>query len=126
MNTYSENIILQRSFKFALLIIDYTEILHELKKFNLSKQLFRSGTSIGANIAESQNAESLNDFIHKLKIAAKEVEETIYWLSLCNESKHLPENYSLVENAIELRKILTSIIAKCKLRNSTTKKSESV
>ena len=126
MKYKEDNIILRKSFLFALEVIDFTEELQKLKKFNLANQLFRSGTSIGANVCESQNAESLNDFIHKLKIASKEVEETIYWLSLCNESKHLPENYSLVENAIELRKILTSIIAKCKLRNSTTKKSESV
>ncbi len=114
MNTYSENIILQRSFKFALLIIDYTEVLHELKKFNLSKQLFRSGTSIGANIAESQNSESLNDFIHKMKIAAKEIEETIYWINLCNQSAHYPSQIGLLEEAKQLKKIVNRIIISSK------------
>jgi four helix bundle protein len=122
MKYKEDNIILRKSFLFALDVIDFTEELQQLKKFNLSGQLFRSGTSIGANVCESQNAESLNDFIHKLKLAAKEVEETIYWLSLCNESKHLPNNYSLIDKAIELRKILTRIIASCKSKKSNAKK----
>ena len=105
---------MQRSFKFALLIIDYTEVLHELKKFNLSKQLFRSGTSIGANIAESQNSESLNDFIHKMKIAAKEIEETIYWINLCNQSAHYPSQIGLLEEAKQLKKIVNRIIISSK------------
>ena len=97
-----------------MLIIDYTEVLHELKKFNLSKQLFRSGTSIGANIAESQNSESLNDFIHKMKIAAKEIEETIYWINLCNQSAHYPSQIGLLEEAKQLKKIVNRIIISSK------------
>lgn len=66
-----ENIIVDKTFQFALDIIDFTESLNELKKYSLSNQLFRSGTSIGANIREAQHAESELDFIHKMKISAK-------------------------------------------------------
>lgn len=73
-----ENAAVTLSFDFALEIIEYTEILEEKRKFIIAKQLMRSGTSIGANIHESQNAESRVDFIHKLKIGAKEACETEY------------------------------------------------
>ena len=69
-----ENVILDKSFQFALEIIDFTELLNEKRKFLLSNQIFRSVTSIGANIREAQHAESPADFIHKLKISAKEAE----------------------------------------------------
>lgn len=75
---YSENVIV----KFALDIIDYTENLNSLKKFNMSNQLFRSGTNVGANVKEAENAESKKDFTHKFKIAAKQIDETEYWLLL--------------------------------------------
>ena len=77
-----ENVILDLSFKFALDIIRFTEDLETLRKYNLANQLFRSGTSIGANIREAQSAESKADFIHKVKIADKEANETEYWLLL--------------------------------------------
>jgi len=68
---YKDNLIVKLSFDFALEIITYTEVLEKNKKYVLSNQLLKSGTSIGANIKEAQNAESKNDFIHKLKIALK-------------------------------------------------------
>jgi four helix bundle protein len=80
---YKDNLIVQLTFEFALNIISFSETLNSLKKFNLSNQLFRSGTSVGANVKEAQNAESKADFIHKMKIAIKEAEETEYWLLLC-------------------------------------------
>jgi four helix bundle protein len=80
---FKENVIINLSFEFSLKIIDFCDKLDELRKFNLSNQLFKSGTSIGANVREAQNAESKADFIHKFKISAKEVEETEYWLLLC-------------------------------------------
>ncbi len=92
MRNDKENIIVDLSFQFALEIVDFTEEIRETKRFKLADQLFRSGTSIGANIHEAQNAESKKDFIHKLKIAAKEADETSFWLKLCAESKYLPEN----------------------------------
>ena len=73
---FDSNAILKLSFDFALMVISYCEILNDNKKFVLAKQLLRSGTSIGANAMESQNAESKADFIHKMKIAAKEAEES--------------------------------------------------
>ena len=78
----SGNLILDLSFQFSLDIVTYADRLDDTKKYSMSKQLFRSGTSIGANIKESQFGESRNDFIHKLKIAEKEAEETEYWLQL--------------------------------------------
>ena len=71
-----ENIILNKSIDFSLDIISYCEILEEKRKFVIANQLLKSGTSIGANIHEAQNAESKADFIHKMKIAAKEIEKT--------------------------------------------------
>jgi four helix bundle protein len=77
-----KNIILELSFQFALLTIEYCSILNENKHFVIAQQLLKSGTSIGANIREAQSVESKIDFIHKLKIAEKEAEETEYWLEL--------------------------------------------
>ncbi len=74
------NEILELSFEFALQIISYCEVLEENRKYVIARQLLKSGTSIGANIREAQNAESNQDFIHKLKIATKEADETEYWL----------------------------------------------
>lgn len=83
MRNDKENVIVEKSFQFALKIIVYCDLLEEKRKFVISKQLLRSGTSIGANVREAQNAESKADFIHKLKLAAKEADETEYWLLLC-------------------------------------------
>jgi len=102
------------SLEFALKIIDYCELLEEKKKFIISKQLLRSGTSIGANIRESQNAESRTDFIHKLKIAAKEADETSYWLLLCEKSESYPSPKTLIHTNEEIQKILNSIIGTMK------------
>lgn len=106
-----QNIILDKSISFSLEIISFCELLDSSKKFVISKQLLRSGTSIGANIHEAQNAESRKDFIHKLKIAAKEVDETKYWLILCNKSPNYPSNERLFEDVKELGLILYKIIA---------------
>jgi len=90
MQESKNNIILSKTIAFSLAVIEYVELLEERKKFVIAKQLMRSGTSIGANVHEAQNAESKADFIHKFKVAAKEVEETKYWLFLCNEAKIIP------------------------------------
>jgi four helix bundle protein len=76
MNQGKENLIVTLTFQFALDIIGFAEKLEEKRTYNLANQLFRSGTSIGANVNEAQNAESKSDFIHKMKVAAKEAEET--------------------------------------------------
>jgi len=106
----SENIIVNLSFDFALAIIEYCEILEHNKRYVIANQLLKSGTSIGANIREAQNAESKNDFIHKFKIAAKEVEETIYWIDLCSQSINYPECNHLKEKIQVISKIVNKII----------------
>ena len=108
------NEILELSFEFALQIIVYCELLEESRKYVISRQLLKSGTSIGANIREAQNAESKLDFIHKLKIAAKEAEETEYWLSLCDKSTSYPTSESLLLSIISIKKLLNAIISKTK------------
>ena len=78
-----KNVIVQLTFNFALKIIEFAEELEGAKKFVIAKQLLRCGTSIGASVNEAQSAESKADFIHKMKVASKEAEETEYWLLLC-------------------------------------------
>ncbi|WP_313786750.1 four helix bundle protein [Flagellimonas pelagia] len=75
-----ENAIVDKSVSFALLIIEFCELLESNRKYIIANQLLKSGTSIGANIHEAQNAESRADFVHKIKLALKELEETKYWL----------------------------------------------
>ncbi len=79
-----KNEIVEVSFNFALQIVSYCETLEQNRKFVIATQLLKSGTSIGANIREAQNAESILDFLHKMKLAAKEAEETEYWLLICD------------------------------------------
>lgn len=108
------NRIVDLSFAFSLKIVAYTERLEELRKFVVSNQLLKSGTSIGANVREAQNCESKADFIHKFKIAAKEAEETEYWLLLCRHSDNYPFEASLIDDIKEIQKIINSIINKSK------------
>ena len=99
---------------FALKIVAYTERLEELKKYVISNQLLKSGTSVGANVREAQNCESKADFIHKFKIAAKEAEETEYWLLLCQHSENYPFEIELLENIKEIQRIINSILNSAK------------
>jgi len=107
-----KNIIKEKSFAFAVEIVCLYQILSEKKEFVLSKQLLRSGTSIGANIREAEHAQSKADFIHKLSISLKEANETEYWLDLLHETKFLSEIefQSIKAKIIEILKLLTSII----------------
>ncbi|MCB0442823.1 MAG: four helix bundle protein [Flavobacterium sp.] len=105
-----ENVIIKFTFQFALDIIKYSEGLQENRKFVIANQLLKSGTSIGANIREAQNAESKADFIHKFKIAAKEIEETIYWLELCKFSDNYPNVDQLIEQVNSISRIVNKII----------------
>lgn len=118
MRNDKENLIVDLSIDFALMIIDYCEIMEEKRKFVIANQLLKSGTSIGANINEAQNAESKADFIHKLKIAAKEADETSYWLKLCQLSKSYPApNSEIAEKLTSINNILSKIISKTKLKS---------
>ena len=114
MQNNKPNIIVDKTLDFALLIIEYTELLESKKKFVVANQLLKSGTSIGANVREAQNAESKNDFIHKMKIAAKEADETEYWLLLCHLSKSYPNCEELQKKAEDIVKILSKIISSSK------------
>lgn len=108
-----ENIILSKSFEFSKLIIRFCLSLKEQKHFELSSQLLRSGTSIGANIREAQRAESSKDFRHKLQIALKEADETKYWLELIDSEVSNVSN-EIVELNEELIRLLVAIILKSK------------
>lgn len=113
MQIMAENIIKTKSFSFALRIVKLQQFLiFEKKEFVLSKQLLRSGTSIGAMVRESEHAESKLDFIHKLAIAQKEANESDYWLELLFQSQYLSEDqyHSLNMDIIEINKLLASII----------------
>jgi four helix bundle protein len=116
MEQNSKNIIITKTVEFAVLIIEFAEILEGKRKYAISRQVIRSGTSIGANVQEAQNAESKADFIHKMKIAAKEANETEYWLLLCQLSKTYPNCEELQMKAKEINKILTKIITTIKNR----------
>ncbi|MFZ2339536.1 MAG: four helix bundle protein [Bacteroidales bacterium] len=114
MRNDKENIIVDKSFRFALDIVLYCELLEENKKYVLSKQLLRSGVSIGANVREAQNAESKADFIHKIKLAAKEADETEYWLLICKNTPTYPFDSKLLSDIHELIKIMSKIISSSK------------
>ncbi len=110
-----KNVVLELSISFALGIMAYCELLDNARKYVVAQQLLKSGTSIGANINEAQHAESRADFIHKLKIAAKEAGETSYWLLLCNKSTSYPNpDESLNNQLTSIQKLLSSIISKSK------------
>jgi four helix bundle protein len=95
-------------------VIAYCEQLEQHKKFVISRQLLKSGTSIGANAIEAQNAESKADFIHKFKLAAKESEETEYWLLLCQHSANYPNCEALLAKIESLARIIGKIISTSK------------
>lgn len=107
----------QKSFSFAVRIVKLTKFLRENKKEQImSKQLLRCGTSIGANIAEAQQAQSRPDFISKINIALKEATETDYWLCLLHETGYLSkEQYSsIIADCREVEKMLVSIVKTAK------------
>src|SRR5688572_14890062 len=106
-----ENIIKDKSFDFALKIINLYKKLVEEREFVLSKQLLRAGTSIGANIEEAIAAHSERDFFYKISIAAKEARETRYWINLLDKSQIVSLNYNEYKSDIEeIINILTSIL----------------
>lgn len=118
MRNDKDNLIVRLSFEFALEIIKYTEKLEIKKKYVLAKQLLKSGTSVGANIREAQNAESKADFIHKLKISAKEADESEYWLLLCKASENYPDTNDLLEKIGEIIRVLSKIISTSKQKKT--------
>ena len=104
------NIIKDKTFDFALMIIKLCKHLKNTKnEYVMTKQLLRSGTSIGANVEEAISAQSRKDFISKMSIALKETRETNYWLRLLKESGYIQKE-RIIEKSIEIRKILSSIV----------------
>lgn len=115
MRNDKENLIVRLTFDFSLKIIAYSEQLRTIHKYEMASQIFRSGTSIGANIMEAQNAESKADFIHKFKISAKKADEVLYWLKLCEASDFYPNPDSkLQEDLNTITLIISKIISSSK------------
>jgi four helix bundle protein len=116
-----DNVVQQKSFAFAIRIVNvYKYLISEKKEYVLSKQLLRSGTSIGANIEESIGGQSDKDFLSKISISYKEARETVYWLKLLQATDYLSaqEALSLLNDAEEICKILGKIQITLKSRNS--------
>lgn len=117
----NENIIVAKSLEFAVDAVRFCELLETEKKYVIARQLLRSATSIGANVFESQHAESRPDFIHKMKLAAKEANETCYWLLLCEKTGQITGHQALKGKAEELARIISKIIYTTK-NNATPKR----
>lgn len=118
MQGNKENLIVNLTFNFSLKIIKYAEELEKLKKYVTANQLLKSGTGIGANVREAQNAESIDDFTHKMKVAAKEADETEYWLLLCNQSGTHPKCDDLISDCLSIIRILSKIISSSKAKDN--------
>ena len=111
------NVVEEKSFLFAIRIVRLYQYLHSKKKeFVLSKQLLRSGTSIGANVAEAQQAQSRADFLSKINIALKEAAETEYWLRLLRATDYMAEKEfrSIYDDCEQVKKLLVSIVKSTK------------
>lgn len=118
-----ENIVKNKSFEFAIRVVKlYQFLCDQQKEFVLSKQLLRSATSVGAMVREAEHAETKKDFIHKMAIAQKEINETMYWLELLYQTQYLNKEQfeSVNNNALEIIKLITSIIktAKTNIKNT--------
>ncbi|MGC3979202.1 MAG: four helix bundle protein [Paludibacteraceae bacterium] len=119
------SIIEKKTYALALKIVTlYREMVATQKEYVLSKQMLRSGTSIGANVNEAVSAQSKRDFVYKLGIALKEAKETIYWLNLLNDSGFINNEQfiSTITDTTEVQKILSSIILTTKARYFSTEK----
>ncbi len=123
-----KGVVRKKSFDFAVRVVKLCQFVSKNHhEFVLTRQLLKSGTSIGANVREANNAESGADFIHKFGIAQKECDETLYWLELMKVTGYLIENEyeSMAKDCNELMKIIRSIILtrKANLKNDKLKKS---
>ena len=115
-----ENILKDKTLLFAIRIVNlYKSLCSENKEYVLSKQVLRSGTSVGAMVREAEFGQSRSDFIHKLSIAQKEINETIYWLELLNKTNYLPNDSfeSITIDAIEIIKLITSSLKTAKSKD---------
>jgi four helix bundle protein len=116
MSEYAkDNLILVLTLEFAIEVVNYCDQLAEKRKYVIAGQLLKSGTSIGANTREAQNGESKADFIHKFKIAAKEAEETEFWLLICQSAEGYPDVKALMIKLKSIQRIINKIISSSKL-----------
>jgi len=114
-----DNAVVRLSFELALATLGYVSELEAQRRYVVARQLVRCGTSVGANVREAQHAESRADFIHKCKIAAKEAEETDYWLQLCTAALDYPMPPApLAETLLSVRRLLARIIISSKANAS--------
>ena len=109
-----DGLIVQKSLTLSTAIIKFCILLSERKQFVISNQLLKSGTSVGANVFEAQYAESRLDFIHKMKIAQKEANETLYWFLICEKMQESTEHKELIKLINEILAILSKIITTSK------------
>ncbi len=116
MRNDKQNVIVEKTINFSIDVIKFCEALENNRKYIVARQLLRSATSIGANVFEAQNAESKADFIHKMKIAAKEADETLYWLILCEKSETYKFEPKLKNDLEDVIRILSKIISSSKLK----------
>ena len=114
MRNDKQNLIVELTFQFAIKSVLYCELLELERKYVISRQLLKSSTSIGANVREAQNAESKNDFIHKMKIAAKESDETRYWLEIIHKLPSYPKNTELLNLLRPIEQVISKIISTTK------------
>ena len=111
----ADNPVVRLSFELALAVLAYVEVLEAGRRYVVARQLLRCGTSVGANVREAQHAESRADFVHKCKIAAKEAEETDYWLQLCTHAPTYPAPPApLNDTLLSVRRLLARIIISSK------------
>lgn len=113
-----DNLIVNISFELAVEVVAFCDLLDAQRKWSLANQILRAALSIGANVREAQNAESKNDFIHKMKIAAKEADELEYYFEVCNASDSLLDCKELMNKTQSICKVLNKIIGTTK-RNNT-------
>ena len=112
-----ENVVKEKTFTFAIRVVKlYKYLCSDKKEYILSKQLLRSGTSVGAMVREAEHAETRKDFLHKMAVAQKEINETIYWLDLLKETDYLTaqQHESIKMDAIEIIKLITAILKSTK------------
>src|SRR6202051_160332 len=105
-----ENIILNKSINFSVGVKNYCQALYFKKETAIANQLIRCGMAIGANVSEAQQAESRSDFFHKMKIAAKEASESLYWLSVCEKMNNFGFQHTLIDELKQIVAILSKII----------------
>lgn len=109
-----KNLIVKLTFDFGVEILNFADELQRLKKYVVADQLLRAGLSVGNNVCEAQNAESKADFIHKMKIAAKEGDEVERMLLLCKHANSYPDTSALIDQINSINRVLTKIIATTK------------